>query len=163
MWTAEQYVEMDRAACAAMREHHKDLEDPVARKRAAIVRELSRRRTEKAQKTRRALRLARRRQQDAKRRKRAAKKYMPTASTLDRILWNVCARYEVSFQALKGRSQRDIHVMARWEAFTRLSNELGMSTGRIGQLFDRDHTTVIHGLRRYAELKREEGAENEVG
>lgn len=48
---------------------------------------------------------------------------------------------------------RDI-VAARWEAMARIRTEFGDTLPMIGRLFNRDHTTVVHGLKRYEEMQR---------
>ena len=48
------------------------------------------------------------------------------------------------------RSPRRVFIEARQEAFYRLATECSMSLPRIGALMNRDHTTVLHGIRVHA-------------
>ena len=65
----------------------------------------------------------------------------------ERILAEEAQRIGVTAQTLKGPSRRDGIVRARWRVMYRLKSELGLSASRIGQILNRDHTTVLHGLR----------------
>jgi chromosomal replication initiation ATPase DnaA len=59
----------------------------------------------------------------------------------------IATRHGVSLCALFGRSRAPYIVRARWECYTLLRNEpYHWSLVRIGQLFDRDHTTIMYGL-----------------
>jgi chromosomal replication initiation ATPase DnaA len=49
---------------------------------------------------------------------------------------------------LTGPSQQERLLRARWEAMARL-RDVGLSSPAIGGLLGRDHSTVLHGLRRY--------------
>jgi chromosomal replication initiation ATPase DnaA len=69
----------------------------------------------------------------------------------------VAIEHQVPLGELVGFSRRKKVARIRWRVWTALyaiRREDGMriySLPRIGQLFGRDHTTVLHGLRRLAE------------
>ena len=68
------------------------------------------------------------------------------------ILRNVSKAHGVSIAALRGgvsSNRRDSH--ARFEAMYRMREELKMSYPQIGRIFDRHHSTVIHGVRFHKE------------
>jgi hypothetical protein len=56
---------------------------------------------------------------------------------------------------LSNRRFKDI-VTARHEAFWRCREETAMSLTQIGLRFNKDHTTVLHGIRRYEGQRVEE-------
>jgi chromosomal replication initiation ATPase DnaA len=43
-------------------------------------------------------------------------------------------------------------VRARWDCWARLHSH-GLTAKQIGRIFDRDHSTVLHGLKRASELQ----------
>lgn len=59
----------------------------------------------------------------------------------------------VSAEEMLGRSGQKKIVDARHLAMYRLRNERGLSLPKIGQIFGRDHSTVIHAIRK-VEAKR---------
>lgn len=63
------------------------------------------------------------------------------------VVQEVADRHGVSLEAVLGASRGREVVAARWEAMRRIHNEFGDSTPRIGRLFNRDHTTVLHALK----------------
>ena len=51
--------------------------------------------------------------------------------------------------ALASQSQRQVHVHKRHYLFYLLKERVGMTLEAIGELFNRDHATVIHGIKTY--------------
>lgn len=68
-----------------------------------------------------------------------------------RIIAEVAAKHDLTVTSLKGERRTRPFVRARQEAFYRLRAELRLSFPQIGAIFDRDHTTVLHGVRSFAE------------
>lgn len=73
------------------------------------------------------------------------------------IIASVCVRHNVSFIQLASQSRHEELVKARQEAYALISRELGWSTPKIGALFHRDHTSIIHAIRCWT--KRQAGEE----
>jgi len=66
------------------------------------------------------------------------------------ILKETAEDFNISLGELQGSRRSQVFVQARNHAFYRLNNELCYSLPMIGKLFGgRNHTTVMHGLRRY--------------
>lgn len=55
-------------------------------------------------------------------------------------------RYGVDVEAIFSERKRKAEVMARRDAW-RMARTLGWSLPEIGERFNRDHTTILHGLR----------------
>lgn len=67
------------------------------------------------------------------------------------IVGEVARKHNVSVQEIVGGQRTDRIVQARHECCYRLSHETSMSLPQIGRrLGGRDHTTILHGIRRYA-------------
>ena len=66
------------------------------------------------------------------------------------ILSEVSEKHGVSIEDIQGKSRLMKYVAARQEVCYRLSTELKFSLKQIGRLLgDRDHTTVLHSIRRH--------------
>jgi chromosomal replication initiator protein len=59
----------------------------------------------------------------------------------------VAEKHDVTLEELRGRSRKRKIAWARQEAMALVWHEHKLSTVRIGQLFGRDHTTVLWALR----------------
>lgn len=68
------------------------------------------------------------------------------------IVREVAEQAGVAPHLVMGPSRKPNVCRARWAAMAALQERMGDKSWRIGRLFARDHTTVIHGLRRHAEL-----------
>lgn len=69
-----------------------------------------------------------------------------------RILREISEYHGLTREALVGNCRTQRFVRARQHLFWRLRNETGWSTPRIGQFAGgKDHTTVLHGVRRHQE------------
>ena len=70
-----------------------------------------------------------------------------------KIIWDVCTQTNMNWLEIKSH-RRDRHlVIVRQYLMWRLKKETMLSLPQIGrQIGDRDHTTVLHGIRKYQEL-----------
>lgn len=68
-----------------------------------------------------------------------------------RIIAEVAARHGLKVAVLLGRSRRAEAVLARHEAMYELRRQVGLSYPDIGCRMRRDHTTVLHGVRKHAQ------------
>ena len=85
-----------------------------------------------------------------------------TTENITKILKEVCAKHCVSLAELRSEIRSDLFSRARFEASYRLRHELkNFSYPRIGKhLGGRDHTTILHAIRRHAErIAEQAGAE----
>lgn len=68
------------------------------------------------------------------------------------IILEVAINRKVTEAQILGR-RRDRHiVVARHEACYRIRSELRLSLPDIGKIMGRDHTTILHGVRKHCEL-----------
>lgn len=67
-------------------------------------------------------------------------------------LTEVAERYKLTTQEIlcKGRTRRIVYP--RNEAIYEIAIATKLSFPQIGKIFNKDHTTIIHGIRRHAEL-----------
>lgn len=80
----------------------------------------------------------------------------PTKMTRKEIIEAVARRHDMTPDELCGPQRSQRYARARWEAMWWMRQQGRWSLPQIGQaLGKRDHTTVMHGLRRYEELLRE--------
>lgn len=76
-----------------------------------------------------------------------------TTAVLREVLGEVSQAYGIGEEDLVGESRRKAIAHARQEAMWRLRHRLALdgrprhSLLEIGRVFNRDHTTVLHGLR----------------
>lgn len=63
----------------------------------------------------------------------------------------ICETYDVTRDTLIGRRRTRSIAEARHHLMWILRVVLGLSLPRIGSLLERDHTTIIHGVRKHAE------------
>lgn len=64
-----------------------------------------------------------------------------------KIVEAVAEEHDVTVGQLLGQSRQRKHVRARWAVWAILDAE-GKSLTQIGNYFNRDHTTILHGLGR---------------
>jgi hypothetical protein len=62
----------------------------------------------------------------------------------------ICDEHGADFDEVCGDRRYQHLVLIRQEIFYRIRVELGMSYPEIGKRFNRDHTTILHGVRRHA-------------
>lgn len=73
--------------------------------------------------------------------------------TAEQILDAVALAFGTPVPWMRSRWRDGETVRARWGAMKLLREERLLSTGIIGRLLDRDHTTVLHGLNRAREFE----------
>lgn len=74
--------------------------------------------------------------------------HRPKWKTIQR---EVCEKHQITLSELIGPDRKRMFAWPRQEAMWRCRTETNMSHGEIGRRFgDRDHTTVIHGVRAHA-------------
>lgn len=66
--------------------------------------------------------------------------------TPEKIIEIVCDYFNLTHEALKGKCRSKELVHARHVIFYFIRRHTSMTLKSTGQLFNRDHTTVIHGL-----------------
>lgn len=66
--------------------------------------------------------------------------------TPEKIITTVCDYFVLSVDVVKSKSRAKEHVYARHVIFYFLRKHTNMTLKSSGALFNRDHTTVIHGL-----------------
>ncbi len=64
-------------------------------------------------------------------------------------VWPVLDTVELTWGTIISYDKRPHVVQARWEVYKAL-HDIGMSASQIGRIVGRDHTTVLHGLKRLA-------------
>lgn len=62
----------------------------------------------------------------------------------------ICEQHGADFDEVCGDRRYQHLVLIRQEIFYRIRVDLGMSYPEIGKRFNRDHTTILHGVRRHA-------------
>ena len=72
-------------------------------------------------------------------------------ATVSLILHDVAQASGISVDAILGYQRLVPIVRARHAAMYAIKKELNLSLPRIGTIFHRDHTSVLHGIRRHAE------------
>lgn len=77
----------------------------------------------------------------------------------DQICVWVAQAHGFSIKDLIGQDRRRPVALARFEAWAAL-HAIGWSTPRIGRKFNRDHSTIVHGIQRHKAiaLARQEAA-----
>lgn len=73
-----------------------------------------------------------------------------------RILHAVAKHHGVDAADITGTSQKRHVVNARFELFYRLRIDLAMSYTKIGSICNRDHTTVMHGVKKIRQMLLDE-------
>ena len=82
---------------------------------------------------------------------------VPILSLRD-IALQVCAAHKVAYKDFMSRRRSRPYAWARQEAMWRAANETAATFNEIGKAYgNRDHTTVIHGIRRHEERMKEGG------
>lgn len=83
-----------------------------------------------------------------------------TDPTMAEIAAQVAAERRISVAELKGGRRDAFLAQARQEAMWRMREQDRWTLPQIGRFFNRDHTTVLHGIRAYArrlEEKQKQG------
>lgn len=66
----------------------------------------------------------------------------------DVVILFVAQYFDIPAEVIRGESREREVVYVRQVAYYLLKTKYGFSYSTIGKLFDRDHTTVIHGVRK---------------
>lgn len=74
------------------------------------------------------------------------------------ILRETADKYDVTVEQMVGQSRKRQLIPARYEAAFRMSTEADMALPAIGRRLNRDHTTILHAIRRHMEMNPESGA-----
>lgn len=145
------------------------LNSPIARKLDRIAKDLAAKRQREADEQARQAEERRRREEAAYREAsrrviaRAVDNYGPgcitvpkrpeptVVKTMRQIMAEVSAKHSIGVRDIKGRSRNVPIVHARQEYMYRAAVETDASYPRIAKLIDRDHTTVIAGVRAHAD------------
>lgn len=73
----------------------------------------------------------------------------PHRPTMREIAGLVAAGHGLTIEDLRGRSRVRQIVLSRQEAMALIRINTSHSLPKIGRFFNRDHTTVLHGIRAY--------------
>jgi chromosomal replication initiator protein len=79
------------------------------------------------------------------------------------IIDEVALYWDVSSEDLLGPCRARDFTTPRFEAMHRMREELGFSYPHIGRVFNRDHTSVLHGIRRWKALSPKLKQERRAG
>ena len=71
-----------------------------------------------------------------------------TDENLSTVIRRVEAESKISLEEMKGKSRKAEIVKARTALISGLFNECGFTKSAIGRMLNRDHSTVIHALRK---------------
>ncbi|MDH5796968.1 MAG: hypothetical protein OEZ19_00260 [Paracoccaceae bacterium] len=77
----------------------------------------------------------------------AKEKYGVIQTPFMNILREVCEAHDLKREVIFSRNRSKKVVIARAIIYDRIRKELGWSYPKIGKLFGRDHTTILHGIR----------------
>lgn len=69
---------------------------------------------------------------------------------VDRIIYAVCDYYKLTFDELKRRERYRAIVTGRQMIMYLLREKTNMSLKAIGEIFGKDHTTIIHAVRTFS-------------
>lgn len=149
-WTREQVVKMDRKATLQLYAIHPEKMTPEFRQKF----EDEKKRVEKeADDAARAIREDRRRKRVDRimsfiRWKRPEQRIVPNGQ---RILEEVAERNNVRLQDILCQARNKSVVKVRHEAMYCIARDTHLTFTQIAKLFHRDHTTILHGIRLYAD------------
>jgi len=72
------------------------------------------------------------------------------------VVLDVCKRHRVTFKDVLGESRVHKIVAARQEVYYRLKTERNMSFSAIGKRLNKDHSTVMYGIKKFGQLLKKE-------
>ena len=64
------------------------------------------------------------------------------------IAREVATKYRVTLEEMQGTKRSQRFIRPRYEAYARIYDETDLTVSQIGKHFNRDHTTICHGLRK---------------
>lgn len=73
----------------------------------------------------------------------------------EKLILQVCEEFKVSRAELLGQSRNKEIVPARHEACWRIAKATSLSLPHLGSIFNRDHTSILHAIRRRNEVHGE--------
>lgn len=73
--------------------------------------------------------------------------------TMRQIATEVAQRHGLTLEDLRGPNAAQAYARPRWEAMAIIREKTAFSLPQIGRFFNRDHTSVFHGLQRHAALR----------
>lgn len=73
----------------------------------------------------------------------------------EKLIGQVCEEFEVSRAELLGQSRNKDIVPARHEACWRIAKATSLSLPHLGSIFNRDHTSILHAIRKRNEVHGE--------
>jgi hypothetical protein len=73
----------------------------------------------------------------------------------EKLIVQVCEEFEVSRAELLGQSRNKEIVPARHEACWRIAKATSLSLPHLGSIFNRDHTSILHAIRKRNEVHGE--------
>lgn len=82
---------------------------------------------------------------------RALPRYMFSRPQWKLLAKGICAKYRVPFEEVTSESRHAHLVKIRQEIWYRIRVDIGMSYPEIGKRFNKDHSTILHGVRKHAE------------
>lgn len=71
-----------------------------------------------------------------------------------KIADEVCLKHGITFEQFTSRRRTNNLARIRWEACWRARTETTASYPSIGRVFQRDYTTVMHGVKKHTEIIR---------
>ena len=77
------------------------------------------------------------------------------------IAIDICKKHDSSFEEIFNDNRRHDLVVIRQEIFYEIRHQLGMSLPEIGRRFNRDHTTVLHGIKKHEERMKSANVKKE--
>lgn len=69
------------------------------------------------------------------------------------ILSEICVKYKVTLNDLRSRRRNAALVAIRHEAMQAIKDGTPLSLVEIGRIFGKDHTTVLHGIRKVEAMR----------
>jgi chromosomal replication initiation ATPase DnaA len=77
-------------------------------------------------------------------------------TTREKIIRAICDKYDVTLDEMRSAARNKNITTARHECFYRFRHEIKqkgrpLTVQEIGKAFNKDHTTVMHGINRHAE------------
>jgi len=80
----------------------------------------------------------------------------------ERILIETAAKHKISIKDLRSSAKYSKIVNARWECMYRLKVELNLPLTAIARFMNRDHTSVLHALRKYEKTRQQVAGQVDV-
>ncbi|HEY6021794.1 MAG TPA: helix-turn-helix domain-containing protein [Candidatus Paceibacterota bacterium] len=85
---------------------------------------------------------------------------VPPAGSMREKAEDICLEYGITMASFRGRARDAITVAARTEFIAWVRKELGKTYGEIGAFLNRDHTTIVHMMRKHEDYRPGRGNPN---